>query len=190
MRARLTSRVVGVGIAMLLAVTACGGDSEDAPTTTAAGAENTTLGETPTTEAAPDVTATEAEDDSGNGDGSVGLTSVCIDAAQAMAAAVSSYSTGIAGAAAGTVDDDQLQEVTDQLQAMADGAPDEIKADLEVIAAEIEAFYTAWADIGFTGGGAPTPDQIAQIEALEDAIDQEAFDAAADNIEAWFDANC
>lgn len=80
--------------------------------------------------------------------------------------------------------------MTDQLQAVAEAAPDEIKADLEVIATEIEAFYTAWAEIGYTGRAAPTPEQIEQLEALNDVIDEDAYDEAADNLEAWFEANC
>jgi hypothetical protein len=90
----------------------------------------------------------------------------------------------------GTLDGEELQQVADQLEAMADAAPAEIQGDLQVIAEEIGAFYTALAETGYTGTGTPTPDQIAQLEGLADAIDQDRFDAAADNVNAWFESNC
>jgi hypothetical protein len=73
---------------------------------------------------------------------------------------------------------------------MADAAPDEIKDDLEVIANELEAFYTALGEAGYEPGVAPTPEQIAQLSALAEVVDQEVFDEASDNINAWFEANC
>ncbi|HSM43702.1 MAG TPA: hypothetical protein VK969_01655 [Acidimicrobiia bacterium] len=175
-------------LAAVVVLAACGGDDDGAATTADV---NTTVAETPTTEtAAPETTEAEQPDDSGADAGMPGVTAACLDATQAMGAAVTSYSSGIAGAVGGTLDDDQLQQVSDQLRAVSEAAPDEIKGDLGVIATEVEAFYTAWAEIGYTGPGAPTPEQIEQIEALGDVIDQEAFDEAADNIEAWFEANC
>jgi hypothetical protein len=90
----------------------------------------------------------------------------------------------------GNLDDESLQESAAQLQAMADAAPDEIKDDLDVIATELEGFYTALAESGYEPGSAPTPEQIAQLSALAEVIDQEAFDEASDNIDEWFEANC
>lgn len=188
MNGRTLNRIALASL-VALALAACGGDAgEDATTTLSAdaGAEETT-----TTEAAPEATTTP---DSGEGEGSTDgggdVSGVCLNAAQAMSAAVSSYSTGLAGAMGGALDDEELQEIADQLHAMAEAAPDAIKDDLEVIANEIGAFYEAWAEIGFTGAVAPTPDQVAQLEALGEAIDQDAFDEAAENIQTWFDDNC
>ncbi|HWB87969.1 MAG TPA: hypothetical protein VG872_02055 [Acidimicrobiia bacterium] len=175
-----------IGFVLLLAgamaaLAACAGDGGSTDTTGG--------GDTPTTEeSSPDTT--EAPGDGSGGEGVPGLSTVCVNATQAMAAAVASYSTGIAGAMGGTLDEDELQEVTEQLEAMAAAAPDEIRADLEVIAHELDAFYTAWAEIGYTGSGTPTPEQIAQLEALGEVVDQDAFDEASANIDAWFQANC
>lgn len=188
MRSWTHSRMALMSVVAVLVLAACGGDDDGAATTADV---DTTVAETSTTEAAaPATTEAEQPDDSGEDAGLPGVTAVCLDATQAMAAAVSSYSAGIAGAVGGTVEDDEIQQATEQLKAMAEAAPDEIKGDLEVIATEIEAFYTAWVEIGYTGGAAPTPEQIEQLEALGDVIDQDAFDEAADNIEAWFEANC
>lgn len=186
MRGRIT---VLAGIT-LLTLAACGGSDGEATETTSA-TETTAAAETPTTvAAAPDTTEAEEPDDSGGDDAVAGFSTQCLEATQAMGAAMSSYSTGVAGAMGGTLDGDELQRVTDQLEAMAGAAPAEIQDDLQVIAEELGAFYTALAETGYTGGGTPTPDQIAQLEALSEAIDQDAFDAAADNVNAWFEANC
>jgi hypothetical protein len=185
-RGRMTLLSLAVG----LTLAACGGGGDGEATETTATAETTATVETPTTEAPAAPDTTEAADDSGGDGGSSGLSGTCLEATQAMAAAMSSYSTGVAGAMGGTLDSEELQQVADQLEAMAGAAPAEIQDDLEVIAEELGAFYTALAETGYTGTGTPTPDQIAQLEALSEAIDQEAFDTASANVEAWFEANC
>jgi hypothetical protein len=180
------ARVVLVGLALVLVV-ACGGDAgDDGDTST------TTVGEPNTTaaEETPDTTAADPGVDSGDSSGDGVLGTVCLEATQAMAAAINAYSTGMAGAMGGNLDDQSLQESAAQLQAMADAAPDEIKDDLDVIATELEGFYTALAESGYEPGVAPTPEQMAQLSALAEVIDQEAFDEASDNINEWFEANC
>lgn len=180
------ARVVLVGLALVV-VSACGGDAGDD-----GDASTTTIGEPGTTavEETPDTTAADPGGDSGDDSGDDGFGTVCLEATQAMAAAINAYSTGMAGAMGGSLDDQSLQESAAQLQAMADAAPDEIKDDLDVIANELEGFYTALAESGYEPGVAPTPEQIAQLSALAEVIDQEAFDEASDNINEWFEANC
>lgn len=188
----MRGRMTVLSAMVLLTLAACGGGDGEATDTTLATETTTSAGaETPTTET-PATESTDAEqpDDSGTDDGVAGLSTVCIEATQAMGAAMSSYSTGLAGAMGGTLDGEELQEVASQLEAMASAAPDEIRDDLQVIAEELGAFYTALAETGYTGTGTPTPDQIAQLESLADSIDQERFDAAADNVNAWFESNC
>lgn len=181
------ARVVLVALALVL-VSACGGDAGDD-----GDASTTTFGEPDTTvaEESPDTSATtDPGVDPGDSSGDGVLGTVCLEATQAMAAAINAYSTGMAGAMGGNLDDESLQQSAAQLQAMADAAPDEIKDDLDVIATELEGFYTALAESGYEPGSAPTPEQIAQLSALAEVIDQEAFDEASDNIDEWFEANC
>ena len=181
------ARVVLVSLALVL-VSACGGNAGeegDASTTTVGEPDTTAVEETPDTTTAVDPDGDPGED---SGDGVLGT--VCLEATQAMAAAINAYSTGMAGAMGGSLDDESLQESAAQLQAMADAAPDEIKDDLDVIATELEGFYTALAESGYEPGVAPTPEQMAQLSALAEVIDQEAFDDASDNINEWFEANC
>jgi hypothetical protein len=177
-------RVVFVCLGLLL-VSACGSDTGEADetTTTAPAAPDTTVAEEAVTTSAP-------SDDPGGGTDGGGVTTMCLDATQAMAAAMSSYTTGLAGAMGGSLDDESLQLAAGQLEAMADAAPDEIKDDLEVIAEELGAFYTALSETGYETGVTPPPEQMAELSALAEVIDQEAFDEASANINAWFEANC
>jgi hypothetical protein len=185
----IRGRMTLLSLFTVLALAACGGGAGEATETTLA-TETTSAAETPTTEASPSPDSTEGEQPDDSGEGVSGLSTVCIEATQAMGAAMSSYSTGVAGAMGGTLDGEELQQVADHLEEMASAAPVEIRDDLQVIAEELGAFYTALTETGYTGTGTPTPDQIAQLESLADAIDQDRFDAAADNVNAWFESNC
>jgi hypothetical protein len=179
--------LVRVGVVFLaLMLAACGGGGDDEEGTTLATQPAT---ETTVAEETPDTTAAAEEPDAGSDDG-IDLTTICLDATQAMAAAISSYTTGMAGAMGGSLDDESLQLAAGQLQAMADAAPDEIKEDLAVIAEELGAFFAALADIGYEAGGAPSPEQMAELSAIAEVIDQESFQTASDNLNVWFEANC
>ena len=181
MKKLVSVRVVVASLVALLAVS-CGGEGAGEDTTTTQSAE----AETTTTSAAPEDTEGDTSD---TGDLS-GLSAVCLEATQAMAEAASSYSTGLTEAFSGTLDDEALQAAADQLQAMADAAPDEIKDDFKMIADAMAAFYTAFGEIGYQPGATPTPEQAEQLAALAETIDNEAFDEASQNIEAWFEENC
>jgi hypothetical protein len=170
-------RVLVACLVALLAVS-CGGEGagEDTTTTQAAEVESTT------TTAAPE--DTEGDTDLGE------LSGVCLEATQAMAEAAGAYSTGLAQAFSGTLDDETLQVAADQLQAMADAAPDEIKDDFRMIADAMAAFYATFGEIGYEPGATPTPEQAEQLAALAETFDNDAFNDASLNIEAWFEENC
>lgn len=178
MKKLVSVRVVVASLVALLAVS-CGGGSTGEDTTTTQAAE----AETTTTSAAP-------EDTEGDTGDLSELSAVCLEATQAMAEAASSYSTGLAEAFTGTLDDEALHAAADQLQAMADAAPDEIKDDFKMIADAMAAFYSAFGEIGYEPGAAPTPEQAAQLAALAETFDNDAFNDASLNIEAWFEDNC
>lgn len=171
-------------LVLAMVVTACGGSAgEEATTTTSASATTTAAPATTTT------TQTSNTQPGGSG-GQGGLTQVCLEATQAMSAAMASYGAGFVGAFGGTVDDDSLEAASAQLRAMAEAAPAEIRDDLRVIAEELSKLYAALDEIDYQPGTPPTPEQMAQLEALSEVIDQEAFEEAADSVEAWFDTHC
>lgn len=173
------ARLVVVSLVSVLAVS-CGGDAGSADTTTPSEDITTTAATTPDDNGSAE---------SGNG-GLEGLSSTCLEAAQGMAAAIGAYSSGMAQAFGGSFDDESLQLSAEQLEAMAEAAPDEIKDDLNVIAEQLNAFYTALAESGYEPGTTPDADQIAELSALAESMDNEAFEAASDNINAWFEDNC
>lgn len=177
---------VRVLIVLLVAVViaSCGGDADGLDSTTAPSDDGNVT--TTTTAAAPDPD----DGDDGASGGLDGLSSTCLEATQGMAAAVNAYSTGMAQAFGGSFDDESLQLTADQLEAMAEAAPDEIKDDLNVIAAQLGEFYTALAESGYEPGETPDADQIAALSALAESFDNEEFEEASDNINAWFEANC
>ena len=196
----LSRRLLVVLFAMLLLVAACGGgddtggDDNDTNTTQAddgGGDEGTDGGGDEGTDGGGDDGGSDGGGaDDGDGIGIGGINETCLEAAQAMAAAVSQYSTGVAGVFGGTLDDDDLAEAAEQLQAMADAAPEEIQDDLAVIAGGLEDFYTALAESGYVAGQVPSAEQIEELSALAEVLDQEAFQEASGNINAWFEANC
>ncbi|HEY5890305.1 MAG TPA: hypothetical protein VIW94_06365 [Acidimicrobiia bacterium] len=169
-------RVLAV-LLLSLVVASCGGAADDETTT----APSSDVDVTTTTAAMP-----EGEDS----EGPDSFSSTCLEATQGMAAAMSAYSTGLAQAFGGSFDDESLQMTADQLEAMAEAAPDEIKDDLGVLAAALSAFYTALAETGYEAGSTPNAEQLAQLSALSESIDNEAFEEASDNINDWFDSNC
>lgn len=151
---------------------ACGGGSGDATTTTQPQATTTTADATTTT------------DGIGGPDG--GLSEMCLESSEAMAEAMEGYgqSFGAPG------EDADWEALADQLQAAADAAPEEIREDFQVLASELGKFYEAMGDFDFTAGQAPTPEQLAQMQAAIESVDQEALETASANLEAWFEDQC
>lgn len=178
---KLTSARVLVVLFVAFVVVSCGGEGGSDDTTTT---QRNDVAETTTKTAEPDA---EDDDEGGSLDG---FSSTCLEATQGMAAAVNAYSTGMAEAFGGSLDDETLQLTADQLEAMAEAAPDEIKDDFAVIAAQLGDFYTALAESGYEPGATPDAEQLAALSALAESFDNEAFEEASDNINAWFEANC
>jgi hypothetical protein len=173
--------LVGV-VAFALVIAACGGDDD-------AGSGATTDAPVATTTAAPPASS---NDDGGQLDIGNIFDGECQEAVAGVAAAMSAYTTGLARAFGGQLDEEELQATADQLRALAESAPDELKGDLDVIAAALAEFYGAFGDIGFdpSGGQAPTAEQIQQLTELSEQFDDTGFQEAADNVTAWFEANC
>ena len=169
-------------VAVVLIASACGGDDDAAA-------------DDPSEDPGITTTAGSGDDDASAG-GDVDLSDLfsgrCQEAAAGIAAAMSAYSTGLASIFGGELDEDELQASADQLQSLAAGAPDELKDDLDVIAQALTEFYGAFADIGFdpTSQEGLTAEQLEQLGALAEQFDDSAYQAAADNISTWFDANC
>ncbi len=166
--------------AVVLVFGACGGDDDAAD----GGAPDDTVAATTT---APSDDGSAGGDEGDAGDLALGFGGECQEALAAMGAAVS----GVGGAFSGQVNEDLLQSA-EELKAMADAAPDEIRGDLQVIAEVISGFYQSVSDAGIDlgSGETPSPEQIEQLAELSAQFDQEAYQTATDNVTEWFEANC
>ena len=110
----------------------------------------------------------------------------CAQAAMAMGAAMAAVPSMMGGGSG------DMQSSVDQLKAFADQAPDEIKDDMQTVAAGMDTFTQALKDSGYdpTSGQAPTSEQMAAIQAAGAALSDPAFKTASDNVSAWFKDNC
>ena len=106
-----------------------------------------------------------------------------VSAIAAAAPAVPQVMSGEAG---------DLGTSVEQLEAMAAKAPEEIRADLLVVAQGYAAYSQALQDSGWdpSSGEAPPPEVIAALTVAGQALDDADFQAASDRVSAWFAANC
>jgi ABC-type Zn uptake system ZnuABC Zn-binding protein ZnuA len=153
-----------LALVLALVVAGCGGgDSESAATDETTTAETTTEETTDTT----DLSGVLGDEDC------LALASVGATIAQAFAGA------------GGTTD-----ENTDELAALADKVPDEIKADVQTLAQAFGTYAAKLQDIGIEPGSTPTADQLQQLQTAIASLDQQELTAASNRIEAWAKKNC
>jgi hypothetical protein len=136
-------------------------------------------------------TTTGAGTTTGGDDGTV-IDGGALDAAtcaQVIAAMASAYSGSAAAMSGGTGD---LEASVDQLEAFAANAPEEIRADMQTIAAAYATMMQAFADAGYDpmSGTPPTAEQAAAMQAASGAINTAEFQQASDNVTAWFEQEC
>jgi hypothetical protein len=167
---RLTKLTVVVSLFALVLVGCGGGDSDDG-----GGGGGTTGGG-----------ATTGDDGGTVIDGGALDAATC---AQVVAAMASAYSGSAAAMTGGSPD---LQASVDQLEAFAASAPEEIRDDMQTIAAAYATMMQAFADSGYdpASGQAPTPEQVAALQQATAAINTAEFQQASDNVSAWFEEQC
>ena len=77
-----------------------------------------------------------------------------------------------------------------ELEDLASKVPDEIKADVQVLAQAFATYSAKLKDIGVEAGKTPTADQLQQLQAAIASLDQQELTAASQRIEAWSKKNC
>jgi len=162
-------------VAFALVASGCGGGSSESAATTVEETTTTsdsTATETMTEGTTTDTTSTDLSGILGNED-CLALASVGATMAQAFAGAT------------GTTD-----ENTAELDKLASKVPDEIKADVEVLAKAFATYSAKLQDIGIEAGATPTADQLQQLQAALASLDQQELTAASNRIEAWSQKNC
>lgn len=155
-------RIVAVLMLGSLLLAACGGDDGDG--------------------------ATDGDSDGGDDGGIVGTIDAaeCAQVAVAMAAAVQALPQAMTGNAP------ELGTSVEELQAFAEAAPEEIRADLQTIAEGYASVMQVLDDSGFdpTSGEPPSAEVIAQLTEAAEEVETEDFQAALGRVEAYLQGGC
>ncbi|MGZ8650952.1 MAG: hypothetical protein ACXWX5_02115 [Actinomycetota bacterium] len=136
--------------------------------------------------------ASPAAGDGGSASGAAGGAGGAIDAARCaqVVTAMSAAAAAVPQAMSGEAGD--LSTSLAQLQAFAEAAPEEIKADLMTVYQGYGAFVQAMQDAGYdpSSGQPPPPEAIAAMQQATQLLDDADFKAASDRVQAWFAENC
>jgi hypothetical protein len=161
-------------VAFALVAAGCGGGDDESAAT-----DETTVEETLTEDTSTDETTTGDT----TSDDTTDLSGVLADE---DCAALIAAGASIAQAFSGTAGSDNTAE----LDALADKVPDEIEADVQVLAEAYSKYAAELQDIGIEPGATPTADQLQQMQAAIASIDQAEVTAASERLSTWADQNC
>jgi hypothetical protein len=156
-------------LALCVVAVGCGGSDESASgdtTATETTTDETTTDETTTDGTTPDLSGVFADED-------------CL----ALVAAAASFSQAFAGAS-GTADQ------TNAFEDLADKVPDEIKADVQVLADAYAEYAAEIKGIGLEAGQTPSAEQLQQLQAALASFDQQGVSEASERLSAWAQTNC
>ncbi len=170
-------RLLTIAVVCVLALTgaACGGGDDET-----AGETDTVTLETTIDETTTDDTTTEETDTDTVGD------SLASEDCQELINASASLSRAFGSAGA----DSDLEDVSTFFDEFAEEAPEEIRADFQVLADAYEAYAEAIEGIDLQSGQTPDPETLQQLQDALTSIDQEEVTAASERISAWANENC
>ena len=157
-------------LALALVAAGCGGGDDSAAS------DQTTIEETTTSE--------ETTSDETTSEDTTDLSAALGDEdCLALAGVGATIAQAFTGASGGDADNEELARLVDKV-------PDEIQADVQVLAEAYGTYADEIADIGIEPGSTPTPEQVQQLQAALASLDQQELTAAANRIEAWAKDNC
>ncbi len=157
-----------------------------AATTSRPPRDETTIEETTTTDettTADETTTEESTDTSGTDTGAFNFAS---EDCQSLVKAYVGLSAAIAAASSG-------QDVTADIEKFSqyeDEVPEEIRADVQTIAAAYSTFLAKLKDIGYTPGSAPTAEQIQKLQGASESVATPEVQAAGERMNTWTTENC
>ena len=161
----------------------CGGGSDEASSDTDTVVATDTIGseDTSTDETSTDETST---DDSGitSSDDFNWASEDC----QNLVKAFVGLSAAV-GAASGGSD---VSGDVEEFAKYADEVPDEIKADVQTLAAAYSTYIDKLKDLGLTAGDIPTAAQAQQLQEAAQSLGTSEVSAAGDRLTAWTNENC
>lgn len=171
--------IVVVALTSLALVGAgCGGDDEEASDTTTLTDTDTTTDDTTTDDTITDETTT--DDGSDDFDLASGECAELVEAGTKLSEAF--------GAAGGT--DGDLDDVSTFFDEFADSAPEEIRADFQILADAWDEYAEILPELQVEPGETPDPEALAKLQQALASIDQQEVAAASQRITAWAEANC
>jgi ABC-type Zn uptake system ZnuABC Zn-binding protein ZnuA len=153
-------------MALALVAAGCGGGDDSSASDETTIEETTTTSEDTSSEDTTDLSGALADED-------------CL----ALAGVGATIAQAFAGASGGDAD-------TEELAKLADKVPDEIQADVQVLAKAYGTYADKIADIGIEPGSTPSAAQLQELQAALGSLDQQELTAAANRIEAWAKDNC
>jgi hypothetical protein len=162
-------------VAVALVAAGCGGGNDESAASTETTTEETTTTSDTTTS---DETATDGSTDTTDLSGILGDED-CL----ALASVGATMAQAFAGASGSTDNSAELENLASKV-------PDEIKADVQVLAQAFATYSAKLKDVGVEAGKTPTADQLQQLQAAIASLDQQELTAASQRIEAWSKKNC
>ena len=163
-------------VALALVAAGCGGGDDEA-----GGDSTVTVTETTDTDTTTDETTTETSDD----DVDAGLDWASEDC-QSLIQAYVGLSAAIAAASSGQDVSGDIEEFAEYV----DKVPDEIRDDVEILAAAYGTFVDELTDLGFTPGEIPSADQLQALQDASESVSTSEVQAAGERLNAWTTANC
>ncbi|HEU5207084.1 MAG TPA: hypothetical protein VFT94_05685 [Gaiellaceae bacterium] len=160
-------------LALALVAAGCGGGDDES-----AGSDETAIEEATTTETTSEDTTTEETTDT-----DVDVSGILDDEDCLQLAGIgATFAQAVTGASD--------QEAAEEIAKLADEVPDEIKADVQVLADWFADYAAKLEDIGLQAGQTPSAEQLAQLQAVLADTNQEELTAASERLQAWSEENC
>jgi hypothetical protein len=161
--------------AFVLVSAGCGGDDE-------AASDTTTLTDTTTEETTTEETTTEETTTDDSGDLGGLASGECAELVEAGTQLSQALGAGTSSA--------NLEEVSAFYDEVVEKAPDEIRADVQILADAWVAYADVLADVQVEPGQTPDAEALAALQQALASIDQQEVSAAATRISAWTTENC
>ena len=163
-------------VALALVAAGCGGSDDES-----SASDETTVEETLT-----DETTEETTTDDGSTDTDADFNFADEDC-QSLVAAFVAVGSALSSGGAGS---DDLAEQTEAFAALADDVPEEIRADVETLAAAYGQYAEVIQDAGIEPGEIPTAEQAQELAAALESVGTADVSAASERLNAWTTENC
>jgi hypothetical protein len=161
-------------VAVALVAAGCGGGDDES-----SASDETTVEETTSTETTSEDTTTSDE----TTDTDVDVSGILNDEDCLRLAGIGAT---FAQAITGATD----EEAAEAFQSLVDDVPDEIKADVQVLADWFAEYSAKVEDIGIEAGQTPTAAQVQELSAALAGTNQDEVSAASERLGTWANENC